>query len=639
MKKILIVILLLTVFVSTSHTKVWWVDENGNILSTNTVTTDWMFSNNITSFTAVALENGTSVDEFSTDGTLGGDSDNAVPTEKATKTYIDGVAFDIGADTGALRIDVDLNNTHRTSNDGSDHSFIDQSVVTDSTPTFGGLKLNGNVTAHLLIGDGTHITNLPSGDTTAYQVNTDSVTIGNPNYSVEIDSDIVFNGDITGIDNDDLPNPITVLVSSFPHSGVSAGSYTASNITVNAQGFVTAAANGAAPGDNLGNHIATTTLNMNGNSTINQSSITAVNELNIFTNSDHEGGLGLDSYNFGGDTMTYIESLGGAYIAITGVAGGALTGLQWFDPSDLTNWLATISADNAAEDLVLNAKGDIKLQDDTDITGDLSVSGSLGEVDISTIAATNTFRIYTNGDQKGGIKFDRYFFGGSTSTCLIALGVGSPYIGIAGKNDGIISGIQFLSPTDLTDWLGTISANSITGDITINAKDEIILSDVTTLADSSQLASSAAPTSDADIANKKYVDDNAGGAAASDSIGWSFPNSAYTDMVAYRKVIDTFTITDTSGGVAIEINYTSDGSASSGTDEWDVLVDSGTGFYSILTVGDELDIATGTYAYIGVADLVQVEYPNGSVFKVKCDTGDGGSPILIDIHGQYKENE
>lgn len=35
---------------------------------------------------------------------------------------------------------------------------------------------------------------------------------------------------------------------------------------------------------------------------------------------------------------------------------------------------------------------------------------------------------------------------------------------------------------------------------------------ITTLADSSQLATSAAPTVDADIANKKYVDDNSGGA-------------------------------------------------------------------------------------------------------------------------------
>ena len=36
---------------------------------------------------------GTNINEFSTDGTLAGDSDNAVPTEKAVKTYVDNTGF------------------------------------------------------------------------------------------------------------------------------------------------------------------------------------------------------------------------------------------------------------------------------------------------------------------------------------------------------------------------------------------------------------------------------------------------------------------------------------------------------------------------------------------------------------------
>jgi len=39
----------------------------------------------------MALQSGIDVNEFSTDGTLGGNSDDAVPTEKAVKTYIDGL--------------------------------------------------------------------------------------------------------------------------------------------------------------------------------------------------------------------------------------------------------------------------------------------------------------------------------------------------------------------------------------------------------------------------------------------------------------------------------------------------------------------------------------------------------------------
>jgi len=37
----------------------------------------------------LALPNGTTVNEFSIDGTLGGNSDDAIPTEKAVKTYVD----------------------------------------------------------------------------------------------------------------------------------------------------------------------------------------------------------------------------------------------------------------------------------------------------------------------------------------------------------------------------------------------------------------------------------------------------------------------------------------------------------------------------------------------------------------------
>jgi len=41
--------------------------------------------------TGVTLELGTNINEFSTDGTLSGNSDDAVPTEKAVKTYVDNV--------------------------------------------------------------------------------------------------------------------------------------------------------------------------------------------------------------------------------------------------------------------------------------------------------------------------------------------------------------------------------------------------------------------------------------------------------------------------------------------------------------------------------------------------------------------
>jgi hypothetical protein len=62
------------------------IQESGNIVIKNqggsTIAT---FANGLT----LALPNGGAIDEFSSDGTLGGDSDAAVPTEKAVKAYVD----------------------------------------------------------------------------------------------------------------------------------------------------------------------------------------------------------------------------------------------------------------------------------------------------------------------------------------------------------------------------------------------------------------------------------------------------------------------------------------------------------------------------------------------------------------------
>lgn len=65
------------------------------------------------------LSAGTSVNEFSTDGTFTGDSDDAVPTEKAVNTLV----------------------TVHTTSDGSSHTFIDQDITIGSSPTFSGTNI------------------------------------------------------------------------------------------------------------------------------------------------------------------------------------------------------------------------------------------------------------------------------------------------------------------------------------------------------------------------------------------------------------------------------------------------------------------------------------------------------------------
>ena len=53
----------------------------------------------------VSLASGTAVNEFSTDGTMAGDSDDAVPTEKAVKAYADSVAAGGGVPTSTFTQD------------------------------------------------------------------------------------------------------------------------------------------------------------------------------------------------------------------------------------------------------------------------------------------------------------------------------------------------------------------------------------------------------------------------------------------------------------------------------------------------------------------------------------------------------
>lgn len=58
--------------------------ENGRWLLNEGIMSDLEITSGV-----LQLPNGTSIDELSIDGTLAGDSDDAVPTEKAVKTYVD----------------------------------------------------------------------------------------------------------------------------------------------------------------------------------------------------------------------------------------------------------------------------------------------------------------------------------------------------------------------------------------------------------------------------------------------------------------------------------------------------------------------------------------------------------------------
>tara|TARA_B100000282_G_scaffold116903_1_gene83131 strand:+ start:1944 stop:3737 length:1794 start_codon:yes stop_codon:yes gene_type:complete len=99
--------------------------DGSNAYSTTSIDVDTteVFS---ASLAGVKLENGTRIDEFSTDGTLAGNSDLAVPTEKAVKTYV-------GTQTATAAV-VDGGTSLATGD--QIHTFVnDQGFVTSSGVT------------------------------------------------------------------------------------------------------------------------------------------------------------------------------------------------------------------------------------------------------------------------------------------------------------------------------------------------------------------------------------------------------------------------------------------------------------------------------------------------------------------------
>jgi len=77
-----------------------FIDDSNNITGINNV--------DATGITSLLLTLGSTINEFSIDGTLGGDSDLAVPTEKAVKTYVDakiGGIVSAGVDEAVVRYD------------------------------------------------------------------------------------------------------------------------------------------------------------------------------------------------------------------------------------------------------------------------------------------------------------------------------------------------------------------------------------------------------------------------------------------------------------------------------------------------------------------------------------------------------
>jgi hypothetical protein len=72
----------------------------------------------LTTAGSLSLTSGTGITEFSIDDTMGGNSDNAVPTEQAVKAFVEGAVHTQGTDTtlGTMTADINMNSSYQIVN-------------------------------------------------------------------------------------------------------------------------------------------------------------------------------------------------------------------------------------------------------------------------------------------------------------------------------------------------------------------------------------------------------------------------------------------------------------------------------------------------------------------------------------------
>jgi len=161
--------------------------SDGSITNKVGATTQGTFDSN-----GLTLASGTAINEFSIDGTLAGNSDNAVPTEQAVKTYVDGAIS-----TESLQDAYEQGNTITLDNANGDLTFTIDTAAT---------------VHNFIVDDGTN--NYLATDATNGQLElgSGSVTVG---FLGNVDTNIAFDGSARSIINDsaDITIQTTTAVS------------------------------------------------------------------------------------------------------------------------------------------------------------------------------------------------------------------------------------------------------------------------------------------------------------------------------------------------------------------------------------------------------------------------------------------
>lgn len=190
-----------------------------DVSTTKHITAEDLFASSLVGeFASLQLPAGAIINEFSTDGTLAGDSDTAVPTEKAVKTYVDNAISTLSSNSIS---DGDSSVVVADSTAGSSVTVtIDSAVVTTYTP--GGVTLTSGATINEFSTDGTlsgdSNTAVPTEQAVKTYIDNKIISTGVLNvYTVSSDS-TAFNGDAVIVDT--TAGDVTITLDTYPDSKI-----------------------------------------------------------------------------------------------------------------------------------------------------------------------------------------------------------------------------------------------------------------------------------------------------------------------------------------------------------------------------------------------------------------------------------
>ena len=192
------------------------------------------------------------------------------------------------------------------------------------------------------------------------------------------------------------------------------------------------------------------------------------------------------------------------------VVGGTLSaaGNTELDGTLTVDGVATLASSSTVGNLTL-ADGSITDSSGAISFGDenLSTTGTLG-AGVATLASSSTIGNLTLADGSITDSSGAISFGDENLSSTGTADWGATTVDSLDASSGGITNAGAIAGATTIDGSGDLSMGTITmSGFTVSS------AGVTTMADGSALASSAAPSNDADIANKKYVDDQLGASA------------------------------------------------------------------------------------------------------------------------------